>query len=531
MMKRKKHERLIGAVLTLTLVVGLLSPVQSVNAAAKTKISKTKLTMTVGQTKHLTVKTGTKKEKKVKWSTSKKKIATVTSGGKVKAKKAGKATITAKLRGKKYTCKVTVKNVVKEAPASEEQVTTQTTETTATTEAPKTTEKTPGNEKPVSSEEEKKTDDSNPEKKKQDDSKPEEPTSEEPKPEDDIVITTDEMKALVTPKATCEWVDRKATRKEDGVEKIIDEEIQQYTIKWNKKDSKGNYHLPSTAEQFSWIDRSGGGKDVAIEDDNGRFVVTALYFCALRAYDPKNEAAFDDMMRELIDSPTAKKVGGTYGASTAQNCKNELKEHIDGLDKYTYIGKSYFKGAKPENQYTPDNPPAVVLEDFVYAAEPSTQYGTDIYKITVRFAGDDSERHLSVYKDIEDGKWYIFSDTYLGFTADIKRPRISKEEVAPYIKDTNYDESKQPKVEVEEIYRDAQDPNDSSKVIRQPITQAKISFTRNSQNDVFPDTAEKLATIDRSSEYGNLEDDKGRFLTIAAYFAALKSWLVRRGLA
>lgn len=45
---------------------------------------------------------------KVKWSSSNKSIATVSSKGLVKAKQPGKVTITAKSKGKKYTCKVTV---------------------------------------------------------------------------------------------------------------------------------------------------------------------------------------------------------------------------------------------------------------------------------------------------------------------------------------------------------------------------------------------------------------------------------------
>lgn len=44
----------------------------------------------------------------VKWKSSKKKVATVSSAGKVKAKKAGKATITATANGKKYKYKVKV---------------------------------------------------------------------------------------------------------------------------------------------------------------------------------------------------------------------------------------------------------------------------------------------------------------------------------------------------------------------------------------------------------------------------------------
>lgn len=74
--------------------------------AASVKINKKSKTIYEGNTYNLKI-TGTKK--KVKWSTSNKKVATVDSKGKVKAKSNGKATITAKVGGKKYTCKVNVK--------------------------------------------------------------------------------------------------------------------------------------------------------------------------------------------------------------------------------------------------------------------------------------------------------------------------------------------------------------------------------------------------------------------------------------
>ena len=80
---------------------------KAIAKGAAGKISKKSLELTVGQSKTLKV-TGIKG--KIKWSTSKKKVATVTAKGKVTAKKAGSATITAKVKGKKFTCKVKVKN-------------------------------------------------------------------------------------------------------------------------------------------------------------------------------------------------------------------------------------------------------------------------------------------------------------------------------------------------------------------------------------------------------------------------------------
>ena len=96
-------------------------PATQVNAATKPKLSKTKITMTVGQSKKLKVKGISKKRaKRIKWKSSKKKVVTVTKTGKLKARKAGKATITAKVGKKKLKCKVVVKRKRKKARKKKE---------------------------------------------------------------------------------------------------------------------------------------------------------------------------------------------------------------------------------------------------------------------------------------------------------------------------------------------------------------------------------------------------------------------------
>lgn len=116
----KKQMMVYGMVVFMLL--GLWGNVQSVEA--KTRLNKTKVTLTVGKSVTLKMKGTTKKPK---WSTSNKKIATVSKVGKVKAKKAGKVTITAKIGKKKYCCQITVKGASKnttEETASEENKTT-----------------------------------------------------------------------------------------------------------------------------------------------------------------------------------------------------------------------------------------------------------------------------------------------------------------------------------------------------------------------------------------------------------------------
>lgn len=111
MYKLKKLTRALALALALTITAPAGLPVSSavVCEAATIKLSASKKTLEVGKSFTLQVK-GTKK--KVTWSTSKKSVATVSQKGKVTAKKAGTATITAKVGGKSYKCKVTVKNPV-----------------------------------------------------------------------------------------------------------------------------------------------------------------------------------------------------------------------------------------------------------------------------------------------------------------------------------------------------------------------------------------------------------------------------------
>lgn len=94
------------AMVTMMMVVfaAMLLMVAPVQAASKTKT--TKVTMKAGQSKTLRVKTASK----VKWSSSNKAIVTVNKKGKIIARRAGKAKITAKYGKKKAVFIVTVKS-------------------------------------------------------------------------------------------------------------------------------------------------------------------------------------------------------------------------------------------------------------------------------------------------------------------------------------------------------------------------------------------------------------------------------------
>lgn len=113
-MRRTAKSALVFA-LTAGMVLGSASVSDA--KAKKPKLSKTKVTVTVGKTKKITVKNA--KPKKTTWSLTKKgkKIVSLSKKKKasvvVKGKKAGKATLTAKIKVGKKTYKKTVKITVK----------------------------------------------------------------------------------------------------------------------------------------------------------------------------------------------------------------------------------------------------------------------------------------------------------------------------------------------------------------------------------------------------------------------------------
>ena len=94
----------------IALIVAFMPALGGTSHAASIKLNKKTVYLAKGKTVKLKVK-GTKA--KVKWKSSNKKIATVSKSGKVKGKKTGKCTITAKVKGKKLKCKVYVETPAK----------------------------------------------------------------------------------------------------------------------------------------------------------------------------------------------------------------------------------------------------------------------------------------------------------------------------------------------------------------------------------------------------------------------------------
>ena len=246
-----------------------------------------------------------------------------------------------------------------------------------------------------------------------------------------LTVTVKKKKAATptTPKArtitlttNLTEISRKASSGKDGQgkEQVVDVPLYQAVSVFN--------YAPANVDELKQVHRADeileNTVDSAIEAGDaakGRFEVVALYFAALKAFDPKNPDVCYAMMEELCESPTT----GILGLDSFNSySRNALKDNLSKNYKYKYVGNAYFDGAEPSNGYTPSEPPTVTLEDYVYSSQVSNQYQTQVYKIVTRFKGADTERIIQVYQDSIDGKWYIFSDSWMSFTSDMKDPAL-----------------------------------------------------------------------------------------------------------
>lgn len=106
-MKKRNVKKIVLLIAMLAVLVPVFcfSGTALQTKAATVKLNTTEKTLVIGKTYKLKVRNT---EKTVKWLSSNPKVASVSEKGLVTAKKAGTATITAKVGKKKLTCKVTV---------------------------------------------------------------------------------------------------------------------------------------------------------------------------------------------------------------------------------------------------------------------------------------------------------------------------------------------------------------------------------------------------------------------------------------
>lgn len=113
--------KIVQKITCLILVIFVLAGVSEheVSAASRIGLRDKKISLWQGKTKQLSLVSISKKQAgKIRWKSSDKKLVSVSKTGKIKAKNAGKATVTAIYRKKKYTCSIRVVKQTKKRRSS-----------------------------------------------------------------------------------------------------------------------------------------------------------------------------------------------------------------------------------------------------------------------------------------------------------------------------------------------------------------------------------------------------------------------------
>lgn len=281
-------------------------------------MNKSKATIYVGETVTLKLKNN---KKKVKWSSSNKKVAAVSKKGKVKGKKAGKATITAKVGKKKYNCKITVKKEpapikpdIVQQPTAKPDAVQQPTTKSGIVQQPTT--------KP---------------------SVEEQTTTKEPATEEPTTSVSAEVKWNVTAE--------KFTKAYPEKNEITGEPETKYAELTREYVSFAPW--PTTNEQVEYV----------IKNCDDPYVIGALYVVALDNYEYNGLGKYDGVVYKMLE--TLMNGAGTV-KGTQYQLSNYAKQQICGfgskqiftpsgaINVSTFASRAYLKGATPYNGYTPE---------------------------------------------------------------------------------------------------------------------------------------------------------------------------------
>jgi hypothetical protein len=139
-------------------------------------------------------------------------------------------------------------------------------------------------------------------------------------------------------------------------------------------------------------------------DRTNPYNVVALFVHTICNYNPKESDKFYEMVQYLV---------GDY-QPLSELMKQNIKDRMLQNNKYEYIGKSYFTGATPDNDYTPTTPYEIDVKE-----NPYTDSEEGYKKLFLKSGGADSDRPITL-RLAKDGNYYVWSDSFMGLLADIR---------------------------------------------------------------------------------------------------------------
>lgn len=153
----------------------------------------------------------------------------------------------------------------------------------------------------------------------------------------------------------------------------------------NKKENFTFATLPESIAQMQAL------PEASLDDP---YKTAALTVCAVCAYMADSEIGLD--MLNWLRGPRP------LGGGEISFLNDRVR---DGL---TYVPFSYFKGATPDNDYTPDEPYTITVESNLYS-----DANAGYKKLFVRSSGADNPREIVLRQRGSDGKWFLWDQAIL----------------------------------------------------------------------------------------------------------------------
>lgn len=145
-------------------------------------------------------------------------------------------------------------------------------------------------------------------------------------------------------------------------------------------------------------------KELELVDRTNPYNVVASLVQVFVNYDLDNLDNFYEMLQYLM---------GDF-QPISEMMKQNIKDRMMQNNKYAFIGKSYFVGATPENDYEINSPYEIEVIENEY-----TDDNEGYKRLLVKSGGADSPRPIML-RLAKDGNYYIWSDSFLGLLADIR---------------------------------------------------------------------------------------------------------------
>ena len=173
-----------------------------------------------------------------------------------------------------------------------------------------------------------------------------------------------------------------------GVDSLVSSAKRKASVK--KKSVKFDV-LPQNVEEMKALDAF---------NQKDEYAVAAMTVAALLRYasDKKDGIAMLDVLN---------------GPETPSNRDLQLMD--EKLNEGEYLMRSYFKGAEPENDYTPSEPYTIEIQEYKNSRDQENY----IY-LYLESGGADNPRQVQLRKKPSSGEWFIWS--FQGLLMDIRIP-------------------------------------------------------------------------------------------------------------